>query len=65
MITFTQNATFGQLYAECSQSGADYRIPTKQVENFLAEIEFTLEELLASPQWGSVKLLEALAKYNG
>ncbi|NEZ61981.1 hypothetical protein D0962_04195 [Leptolyngbyaceae cyanobacterium CCMR0082] len=65
MITFTQNATFGQLYAECSQSGADYRIPTARVENFLAEIRVPLNELLATPQWGSVKLLETLAKYNG
>ena len=65
MITFTKNATFGQLYAEDSQSGADYRIPTNQVESFLAEIGMTVNELLAAPQWGSVKLLEVLAKYNG
>ena len=65
MIKFTQNPTFGQLYAEDSQTGADYRIPTAQVENFLADVGMTLDELLASPQERTSQLHAALAYYNG
>ena len=65
MITFTQNATFSQLYAEDSQSGADYRIPTTKVEAFLTEIGMTLDKLLATPQESTEALQSALAKYNG
>ncbi|EKU99731.1 hypothetical protein Lepto7375DRAFT_1799 [Leptolyngbya sp. PCC 7375] len=65
MITFTQNASRGQLYAECSQTGADYRIPTTRVEDFLAEIGMTLDKLLATPQENTEDMQTALAKYNG
>ncbi|MFG6095091.1 hypothetical protein SPB21_07565 [Leptothoe sp. ISB3NOV94-8A] len=65
MITFTQNPTFGQLYAECSETGADYRIPTTRVEAFLAEIGMTVEHVLATPQENTEDMQTALAKYNG
>ena len=65
MLTFTQNSSRGQLYAECSETGADYRIPTNKVEDFLAEIRLTREELLANSQWKNLTIKEALEKYNG
>lgn len=64
MITFTQNPTFGQLYAE-SVPGADWRIPTTNVEGFLSDLGLTLDELLASPQFDTEQLRAALDKHNG
>lgn len=65
MILFTQNTTFGQLYAEDLENGEDYRIPTNSVKAFLAAVRFDLDELLASPQWAGPLMVKALEKYNG
>ena len=75
MITFTKNNSHGQWYAECSETGADYRIPTTKVKDFLAEIGMTedflaalgmtVEQVLAVPQACTWDMKAALAKYNG
>lgn len=65
MITFTQNDSHGQLYAECSQSGKDYRIPTNKVEEFLSEVGLTLDKLLSGPQQSAANIQDALTKYDG
>ena len=65
MITFTQNQSFGQLYADCQTTGQSYRIPTSSVEPFLADLGTTLDELLATPQQRTDAMHAALAFYNG
>ncbi len=65
MITFTQNQSFGQLYADCQTTGQSYRIPKASVEPFLADLRTTLDELLATPQQRTPEMHAALAFYNG
>lgn len=65
MITFTQNTSYGQLYAECFETGQDYRIPKQSVENFLADANRTLGQVLNEPQERTTDMHAALAYYNG
>ena len=65
MITFTQNTTFGQLYADCHETNQSYRIPAASVEPFLADVGPTLDELLDKPQLRTPEMHAALAFYNG
>ena len=65
MITFTQNQSFGQLYADCQTTGQSYRIPAASVEPFLADLGATLDELLATPHQRTEAMHAALAFYNG
>lgn len=65
MITFTRNNTFGQLYAECSSTGQSYRIPAGCVDDFLADANRTLEQVLSKPQERTAAMHSALAFYNG
>ena len=65
MITFTQNQSFGQLYADCHETNQSYRIPAASVEPFLADVGTTLDELLAAPPQRTPEMHAALALYNG